>query len=156
MRSRNRFPAGGVILAAVVALLAAPALLSAQAPGLLRVEGVGDPVSVSAAAHRGYLAYPAWTLRALGARVDATPGGARVVFGPDTLDFLVGSPFFTARGRAWQLLDPGYRESGVFYLPHQLFMEWLPRTYPDRIAREDGVLRLRSAAAAVASAAPAA
>ena len=139
-------PVLAVTLAA--AALAAPALAApaaAQSVGGLRVEGVGEPVSVSAAMHRGYPAYPAWTLRALGARVDATTRGTRVIFGADTLEFLVGSPFFTARGRPWQLVHAAYREGGVFYLPHQLFMEWLPANYTDRVAREGGVLRLAGA-----------
>jgi hypothetical protein len=86
------------------------------------VDGAGEPVSVEAALHRGYPAYPAWTLRGLGARVDATPRGIRVVLATDTLEFDAGSPFFTARGRVWQLLDAPYREGGIFYLPATLLM----------------------------------
>lgn len=137
--------------AAALALALAPAALAAQTPGAIRVEGVGEPITVSAAMHRGYTAYPAWTLRALGARVDATPSGARIVFGTDTLEFLVGSPFFQARGRSWQLVEPPYREGGVFYLPHQLFAEWLPATYPDELVRTEDVLRLRGTATTAAA-----
>ncbi|MBW3554651.1 MAG: N-acetylmuramoyl-L-alanine amidase [Gemmatimonadetes bacterium] len=125
--------------------------LHAQGPGPLQVTGVGEPVSVGAAMHRGYPAYPAWTLRALGARVDATPAGTRIFFGADTLEFMVGSPFFTAAGKPWQLVEPAYREGGVFYLPHQLFVEWLPRAYPEQIAHAPGVLRLLGGAPAAAT-----
>lgn len=143
---------------AAPALAGLPAAVGAQSPGPLRVEGVGEPVSVSPAMHHGFPAYPAWTLRALGARVDGTPAGTRVFFGTDTLEFLVGSPFFTARGRSWQLADRVYREGGVFYLPHQLFAEWIPGTYEGTVAHADGVLRLagsRSAASGVAAPTPA-
>ena len=136
------------------------ALLPATAPGQntgpLSVEGVGEPVSVSPATHMGYPAYPAWILRALGARVDATLTGARVVLGADTLEFLVGSPFFTARGRAWQLVDPAYSQGGVFYLPHQLFTEWLPGAFQDRVLLAGSTLRLRGEAPAGLAADPAA
>lgn len=149
MQGTTRFTATAALLAAI----ALPATLVAQAASRgLRVEGVGEPVSVTAAAHRGYSAYPAWTLRALGARVDATPAGARVEFADETLTFLSGSPYFSAGGRVWQLAQPAYREGGVFYLPHQLFAEWLPRAFPDRLAHVDGVLRLGGARTAAADA----
>lgn len=129
-----------------VALLASE--LGAQGAGVptLQVAGEGEPVSVEASTLRGYPAYPAWALRSLGARVDATPRGGRVVFGADTLDFDAGSPFFQARGRSWQLVEPAYREGGIFYLPHQLFAEWLPANFPGRLAYSDGRLRLKGAA----------
>jgi N-acetylmuramoyl-L-alanine amidase len=130
-----------------------PATALGQAPGPLRVEGVGEPVAVEASLHRGYAAYPAWTLRTLGARVDATPRGVRVALGDDTLEFEAGSPFFRARGRVWQLVDAPYREGGVFHLPRQLFSEWLPRAYPDRLAYDEGRLRLAAAGQATAPAA---
>jgi N-acetylmuramoyl-L-alanine amidase len=117
-------------------------------PGTLSVAGVGEPVSVNAGMHRGYPAYPAWTLRALGARVDATPRGGRVVFGADTLDFDAGSPFFRGGGRSWQLVEPPYREGGVLYLPHQLFAEWLPGHYGDRVEYRPGRLHLKGSGAA--------
>jgi N-acetylmuramoyl-L-alanine amidase len=109
---------------------------------------VGEPVSVTVAMHRGYPAYPAWTLRNLGARVDGTARGARVVFGSDTLEFEAGSPYFHALGGNHQMVEPAYREGGIFYLPHQLFAEWLPVTYPDQVEYVDGHLRLKSATAA--------
>jgi N-acetylmuramoyl-L-alanine amidase len=148
-----------ILLGAVLWASAATVLAAQAAP--IRVEGTGDPVTVDAAFHRGYAAYPAWTLRSLGARVDATTQGVRVVLDADTLEFHVGSPFFTARGRVWQLFEPPYREGGIFYLPHQLFADWLPRTYPQRFAFHDGRLRLAGApppappAAAAARPAPA-
>jgi N-acetylmuramoyl-L-alanine amidase len=130
----------------VATLLLAPAGLAAQTvPPPLQVAGVGEPVTVSPAMHRGYAAFPAWVLRNLGARVDATSRGVRVVFAADTLEFHAGSPFFTATGRAWQLLEPPYKEGGIFYLPHQLFADWLPRRYPDQVAYQGGQLRLTGA-----------
>ena len=114
-------------------------------PPTLHVDGVGEPVSVNVAMHRGYPAYPAWALRSLGARVDGTAGGARVVFGADTLDFDAGSPFFTAFEEEHQLVEPAYREGGIFYLPHQFYAEWFPSTYPDQMEYVGGHLRLKSA-----------
>jgi N-acetylmuramoyl-L-alanine amidase len=111
-------------------------------PPTLHVRGVGEPVAVDVATHRGYPAYPAWMLRSLGARVDATLEGGVVVFGTDTLRFTAGSPFFHASGRAWQLVNAPYRERGILHLPHQLFAEWLPRAYPDQLSYERGRLRL--------------
>jgi N-acetylmuramoyl-L-alanine amidase len=134
-----------ILLGAVLWTIAAT-VVAAQAPAI-RVEGTGDPVTVEASLHRGYPAYPTWTLRNLGARVDATPIGERVVLDADTLEFQAGSPFFTAGGRVWQLFEPPYREDGIFYLPHQFFADWLPRTFPRRFAFTGGRLRLASAAA---------
>ena len=132
---------------AMILLLPAGALGQDGAlPPTLHVDGVGEPVSVNVAMHRGYPAYPAWTLRSIGARVDGTAGGARVVFGADTLEFDAGSPFFTAFGEEHQLVDPAYREGGIFYLPHQFYAEWFPSTYPDQMEYVDGHLRLKSAA----------
>jgi N-acetylmuramoyl-L-alanine amidase len=111
----------------------------------LHVEGVGDPVTAQVVTHHGYAAFPAWTLRTLGAQVDATARGIRVIFAADTLHFDAGSPFFTARGRAWQLVHAPYREGGIFYLPRQLFTGWLPGAYPERLAYADGRLHLRGA-----------
>lgn len=138
-----------------LAMLLAAALataVAAQAPSPLRVEGAGEPASVPVARHHGYPAYPAWSLRSLGAVVESTPRGARVVLDADTLVFEAGSPFFHAAGRAWQLVDPAYREGGVFYLPAQLFSEWLPRHYPQRIAYDAGRLRLAGGPAVAAPA----
>jgi N-acetylmuramoyl-L-alanine amidase len=134
------------ILLGAVLWTSAATVAAAQAPPI-RVEGTGDPVTVEASLHRGYPAYPTWTLRNLGARVDVTPSGERVVLDADTLEFQAGSPFFTAGGRVWQLFEPPYREDGIFYLPHQFFADWLPRTFPRRFAFTGGRLRLASAAA---------
>jgi N-acetylmuramoyl-L-alanine amidase len=137
----------------VAALL--PAAVAAQAPApTLHVEGVGTPVSAAPSTHHGYAAYPAWTLRSLGAVVESTGRGVSVVFGADTLHFDAGSPFFTGAGRIWQLVEPAYQEGGIVYLPRQLFADWLPRAYPDRVAYERGRLSLKGAAPAVATTAP--
>ena len=106
-------------------------------------------MSVNVSMHRGYPAYPAWTLRNLGARVDGTARGARIVFGADTVEFDAGSPFFTALGEPHQMVEPAYREGGIFYLPHQLYAEWLPSTYPDQVEYANGRLRLTTATTAL-------
>ncbi|MFW5951144.1 MAG: N-acetylmuramoyl-L-alanine amidase family protein [Gemmatimonadota bacterium] len=143
------------LAAALGASLVALEPLPAQTPApTLHVEGLGEPASVAVATHRGYPAYPAWTLRSLGARVDATPRGGVVVFGADTLRFDAGSPFFHAAGQAWQLVEAPYREGGVFYLPHQLFAEWLPERYPDQLAYDGGHLRLLGAGSTEGAAGP--
>jgi N-acetylmuramoyl-L-alanine amidase len=131
----------------ILLLALLPAALTAQTPASLRVEGIGEPAAVPPALHRGYPAYPAWTLRTLGAQVEPTPRGARAIFAGDTLEFHIGSPFFTAAGRSWQLVEAVYREGGVVYLPHQFFADWLPRAYRQRVAYDDGWLRLAGAAA---------
>lgn len=141
------------LLALMVGLLPAAAAAAQELPPSLRVGSADDAVSVEVSMHRGYPAYPAWTLRSLGARVDGTPRGTRVVFESDslesdTLDFDSGSPFFRAAGKRWQLVEPPYREGGVFYLPHQLFTEWLPERYPERLRYSGGHLRLGSVAVA--------
>ena len=135
---------GGATLATLLLAFGAGAQ-DATLPPALHVDGVGEPVSVNVAMHRGYPAYPAWTLRNLGARVDGTARGAQVVFGSDTLEFDAGSPFFTALGEDHQMVEPAYREGGVFYLPHQLYAEWFPSTYPDQVEYVDGHLRLKTA-----------
>jgi N-acetylmuramoyl-L-alanine amidase len=128
----------------VLALL--PLAAAAQTVGsTLQVEGVGDPVSVAPATHQGFAAYPAWTLRTLGAQVQTTTRGASVVFGADTLHFEAGSPFFFHGDRVWQLVDPAYREGGVLYLPWQVFAHWFPEAFADRVAFQNGRLALRTA-----------
>jgi N-acetylmuramoyl-L-alanine amidase len=136
-----RGSAYGILFAVVSALMPIGAAAQVATPPL-QVEGVGEPVTVNPATHHGYAAFPAWVLRNLGARVDPTSRGVRIYFAADTLTFEAGSPFFTVAGRAWQLIEPPYREGGIFYLPHQLFAEWLPRTYPGQVAYADGRLRL--------------
>lgn len=151
--ARRRAPSAALFAGMVLALSAASALAQETTlPPPLHVDGVGEPVSVNVAMHRGYPAYPAWTLRNLGARVDGTARGARVVFESDTLEFDSGSPFFHALADDHQLVEPAYREGGIFYLPHQLFAEWLPETYPETLEFVDGHLRLKTAAAAGAAA----
>ena len=140
-------------------LLAAGAATAAGAQALpppLRVEGVGEPASAGVATHQGHASYPAWTLRALGAQVEATPGGTRVVFQDDTLRFDVGSAFFFIGRSPRQLVHAPYREGNVVYLPHQFFAEWLPGTYGDRVEYQAGTLRLRATALAAGSARPSA
>lgn len=127
--------------------LLAPRARAQTLPPSLEAVGEGEPVAVSVAMHRGFPAYPAWVLRTLGARVDNTPEGARVVFGADTLLFRTGSPFFTSNGAPWQLVEPAYREGGIFYLPHQFYAEWLPRAYPDQLSYDAGHLQLKGTAA---------
>jgi N-acetylmuramoyl-L-alanine amidase len=133
------------LTAGALSVLLAVGLDAQTAEPALQVEGVGEPVVVQMVRHRGYPAFPAWALRTLGARVDATARGVRVAFAADTLQFDAGSPFFTVGGRAWQLVHAPYREGGIFYLPGQLFTEWLPGAYPQRVAYVDGRLHLRDA-----------
>jgi N-acetylmuramoyl-L-alanine amidase len=145
------------LLVLALALVAGAVLVrpsDAQTIAPIRVEGVGEPVSAGVGSHRGYPAYPAWTLRALGARVDATTRGLAVVFGADTIRFDAGSPYFRVGDRSWQLVSAPYREGGVFYLPHQWFAEWLPRAYPDQVTFRDGRLALQGAAVADGGADP--
>lgn len=132
------------LLTCALAALLVPAYAGAQSlPPELRVEGRGEPVTAGVAMHRGYPAYPAWTLRALDAEVGDAAGGGRLILAGDTVKFEVASVFLRRGNAAYQLVEPPYREGGVLYLPHQFFTEWLPGAYPDRLSYQGGVLRLR-------------
>ncbi|HEX7119000.1 MAG TPA: N-acetylmuramoyl-L-alanine amidase [Longimicrobiales bacterium] len=133
-----------------LALIAAPTPLWAQVRAL-RLEGVGEPVDVPLALHRGFPAFPATVLRRIGADVRTGPEGARVALFGDTLVFETHSPFFFVAGKAQQLVAPAYAEGGIVYLPHQFFAEWLPTRYADRLRFGDGVLRVVSGAQHAAS-----
>jgi N-acetylmuramoyl-L-alanine amidase len=126
-----------VLLAAL--LLPLPA--RAQAPAL-RIAAPGASIEVPGALHRGYPAYPASALQAIGASVEETPRGVRVVLFGDTLNFEATSPFFVAGGRAVQLAGAVYREGGIVYLPHQLFAEWLPERFARDLAFSGTTLRV--------------
>lgn len=136
----------GSVLAMSLVFLAeafpAGALAAQELPPSIQVAGVGEPVAVEVARHRGYPAYPAWALRTLGARVETMADGATVVFGADTLTFHAGSPFFHRGARVWQMVEPAYQEGGVFYLPHQLFAEWFPEQYASELSYASGRLAL--------------
>lgn len=137
-------------------LLVATPLRAVAQPPALAIQGAGDPVRIAPADHRGHPAYPASALTALGAQWEEEPAGARAVLFGDTLRFELHSPFFTVQGRTFQLVAPVYRAGGAVYLPHQLFVEWLPAHYPERLRYADGVLRLTPAASADARGAAAA
>lgn len=143
-----------LLLAMSLIGLTARALAAQALPPALQVVGAGDPISVETATHRGYPAYPAWALRSLGARVEATTTGSRVTFGADTLVFQAGSPYFHVDGKPWQLVEPTYQDQGVLYIPHQFFAEWLPGAYPERVSYDGGRLRLADAPARVAAQPP--
>ncbi|HKJ91807.1 MAG TPA: N-acetylmuramoyl-L-alanine amidase [Longimicrobiales bacterium] len=136
---------------AFLALLLPAALAAQSAVPPLHVQGTSEPLTVTVANHRGYPAYPAWTLRTLGAKVDATMRGVIVVMYGDTLTFENMSPFFTVDGAGQQLAFPVYREGGIIYFPQQLFAEWLPDHYPHRLRYQDGTLRVLTAADSAAA-----
>jgi N-acetylmuramoyl-L-alanine amidase len=108
----------------------------------LRVERAGSAVTASAARDRGYTAYPASALEALGATVAVEAGRVRAVLLGDTLRFEALSPFFRVGSSVQQLADAVYVRGGVAYLPRQLFTEWLPARYPGRVSYAGGVLRV--------------
>lgn len=137
---------------AFLALLLPAALAGQSAVPPLQIQGTNEPLTVTVANHRGYPAYPAWTLRTLGAKVDATMRGVVVVMYGDTLSFENMSPFFAVDGRPQQLAYPVYREGGIIYFPHQFFAEWLPEHYPKRLRYQDGTLRVLAAADSAAMA----
>ncbi|HEX7048620.1 MAG TPA: N-acetylmuramoyl-L-alanine amidase [Longimicrobiales bacterium] len=135
----------------LLAIAASPTALAAQAAPL-RVAGAGAPSTIALAMDRGYPAYSVAALERLGAAVTGSVAGARAVVFGDTLRFETFSPFFRVNGKVQQLVSPVYREDGILYLPRQLFSEWLPRRYPDRLRFEDGTLRLLETGVAVAAA----
>lgn len=120
---------------------AAPA--ASQTSGLIVGSGA-DAASLSAALHRGYPAFPATALRALGMTVQSGAEGARIVTFGDTVVLHSLAPFFVVDGSLQQLAHPVYAEGGVAYLPRQFFSEWLPARYPGRLAFVDGALVVRA------------
>ena len=131
-------------VALLLAALAAPRAGFAQAP--LVIGSGSAATSTAAALHRGYAAFPATALRALGMDVTSAPEGARVIAWRDTIVLHTLSPFFTTGDELHQLAHPAYAEGGVVYLPRQFFSEWLPARYPDSLAVVQGALVSRSAA----------
>lgn len=138
MTRRGLLPRAGAAAFSLVAALATGA--AAQEP--LRLEAGGIAAEVPPASGHAYTGYPARSLEHLGARVVEGPIGARVVLFGDTLEFEARSPFFRATGRLQQLAFPTYRDGGVLYLPRQLFVDWLPERYPERVRYDAGVLRV--------------
>ena len=127
----------------ILATFAAPDRSAAQAPLVI---GTGASASSTAAAlHRGYAAYPATALRALGMEVTSAAEGARVVAWQDTIVLHTLSPFFTTGEQLHQLAHPAYAEGAVVYLPRQFFFEWLPAHFPDSVAVVEGALVSRAA-----------
>ncbi len=137
-----------LVLAALAALLPVDAvllptpLLAQLSPAPLRVSSAGGTVAVGADTSRGYVAYPAAAIEALGGRVEPTATGARVLLFGDTLVFEAFSPFFRAGGAVVQLALPFYRHGAAVYWPRQLLAEWLPARYPARVTLADGGLRV--------------
>ena len=127
----------------LVTIVATPAL----AQSALTVGSGGAPLT--AALHRGYPAYPATALRALGLAVDSGDEGARLVAFGDTIVLHTLSPFFTAGDALQHMAYPAYAEGGVVYLPHQFFAEWLPTRFAERLSFADGALLPRGAGGAV-------
>jgi N-acetylmuramoyl-L-alanine amidase len=141
--------------AALCTTLLLAATLPAQQPEL-RIARGKEARTFAAASHQGYAAYPAAALAALGATIENTPRGVRVLLSGDTLTFELFSPIFHDAGRARQLFEPVYRQGGTTYLPAQLFTEWLPTSRPKLLRYSNGVLQVAGAAGAPAASAPAA
>lgn len=131
-------------LAVAAALLVAVTDLAAQAS--LTIGAGPEALTVPAALHRGYPAFPATALRPLGAEVRSGAEGAHVIAFGDTIVLHTLSPFFTADRSLHHLAHPVYAEGGVVYLPRQFFDEWLPSRYRDRVTVLDGAVVLRGIA----------
>jgi N-acetylmuramoyl-L-alanine amidase len=146
------------LLAAALALLgAAVRSAAAQAPDSLRIATRSGVVAVPAAPSATGPAYPAAALRALGAQVQPSTGGARVVLFGDTLSFTELSPYFRAGDDVAQLSAPFHGPVDAAVWPRQLFLDWLPAHYPRHLTVRGGMLVLDGAspaAATVAAAAP--
>lgn len=140
---RSALKLRGVVAGMV--LVMAPLDASAQQPELRVV--AGREVRVAGALLDGSPAFPAAALEALGAdvRQDAT-GASAILFG-DTLAFSTWSPFFLAGSHVHQLAFPVRPQAGELFFPEQLFIEWLPKRYPDRLAYTGGALRAQGAVA---------
>lgn len=108
----------------------------------------GRDVRVAGQLLDGSAAYPAAALQALGGdvRQDAT-GASAILFG-DTLAFSTWSPYFRVGPLVHQLAFAIRPHGGELLFPEQLFIEWLPKRYPERLEFRDGALRVRGAVAA--------
>lgn len=123
------------------ALLLLPTSLPAQRT-MLRIAASDSSTTIAADQNRGYVAYPATALAALGAEVEATPRGIRARFLNDTLTFEILSPIFYSAARPQQLAAPVYRRANEVYIPGQFFTDWLPAHRPGLIGYDNGTLRL--------------
>jgi N-acetylmuramoyl-L-alanine amidase len=132
-----------LVTALAAFVLAMPPSAQLQAQGAeLRIARGTEMRNFHAASHRGYAAYPAAALAALGANIEETPRGLRALLAGDTLTFDLFSPIFRDKRTTGQLASPVYKQGGTIYLPAQLFTEWLPAQRPETIRYRDGVLQV--------------
>ena len=141
------------LLAAAAALVALTTSADARAQTTLTLGTGASASTVTAALHRGYPAYPATALRALGMDVASSAEGARIVAWRDTIALYSLSPFFSTGDELHHLAHPAYAEGGVVDLPRQFFVEWLPARYADSVAVVGGALVRRAPPARADSAA---
>jgi N-acetylmuramoyl-L-alanine amidase len=151
VRGRHR-PGRALALAYVLLLSTASAPAAAQQP-VLRLGGAAA-ASVAGAHVDGAAAYPATALEALGFRLAADPATMTAVLGTDTLQLWYTSPFFRSGRSVRQLAYAVRQVDGVAYVPEQLFIQWLPKAFPDRFEFRDGALQVKGVAAAPQGAAP--
>ncbi len=120
--------------------LLAVAPVRAQDPSL-RLTGAEAEASVSGAVVDGAAAFPVDVLARLGAVIDEDAAGVRALLFGDTLTFTIGSPWFRSSAGLHQLAFPVRRIGAAVYLPEQLFLQWLPQRFPERLAWRAGALR---------------
>jgi len=148
-----------LLLIALIALIAIPAPLPAQALRIIDGERIAE---IPTARHRGHAAVPLTSLGALGGRTDASGDASTLVLLGDTIRFQAFSPFFDVAGRTFQLADPVYAAAGSLFVPLQFLTDWLPARHASRIQWRDGTLRVigpvapTAATAATSPAGPAA
>lgn len=138
-------PIAPLVAAATAAAILLPASMSAQSASL-RISGGESSTVVEADRSRGYNAYPATALTALGAELIRTPRGVKASLLGDTLTFEVHSPIFFDAANPRQLAAPVYRIGGEVYIPGQLFTDWLPSARGEFVGYEGGTLLLRKKA----------
>lgn len=127
------------LAAVLIVLSCVPALAAAQA---LRIEAPGGARSIEATRAPGFVAYRTEALTALGADVRVSGGRAVAVLFGDSMVFSAYSPFFRWGGRVVQLAQPVTLDREDWLFPRELFVDWLPVQYRERVALRDGALRL--------------
>src|SRR5690606_19545314 len=150
-RARGALPVIRRRSALLLLTLLLPAAVSGQAADL-RIEA-GGPARTVPGVLSGGAAYPATAaIQALGGSVVPDARGASLFLFGDTIRVFTFSSVIHLRGQVHQLAYPVMSRNGELFLPEQFFIEWLPRTYPDRLAFAGGALRDKAALASGAQA----
>jgi N-acetylmuramoyl-L-alanine amidase len=129
--------------AALIALIALP--LTAQRPAL-RISGSTNTV-IEGTRIDSVAAFPARALESLGFRLSTDRAHIIASIGGDTVRLSNTSPFVRAGSRVHQLASAVHTVDTTLHVPEQFFIQWLPRTYPQRFEFRDGAVIVKGAVA---------